>query len=240
MFRVIAFDWGNTLTRSYHAAKLLEGGWRAKLLRQAGFRVPAGFARAFDEERRRHEARSWGSYKRFDWYEPYKRAFGRCGAPFSDKKWRRFTRLFLLFMARKSRLFPGVRRLLASLKKKGYLLVLVSNAKRDVLRAEMRRPGISQYFRFLIVSETERAEKSHLKPFRTLLRLVNKDRRRKIQPHEILMVGDRADEDTYAGKMGMKTVLLTHGLSHEPGICEKADWEIDDIRELPALLKRIG
>lgn len=238
MFRVIAFDWGNTLAHSERLKGKLNAGDRERLLRKAGFNVPRGFSQAFEAAAHEHQ-RVWGDHRRHDWRPVYEKAFARCGGSFSTRSWQAFLHVFLDYAGSQTRLFPGVKPMLARLAAKGYVLALVSNANEDVLRSELRGAGVERFFRHIIISQTERAEKSQLKPFQTLLRRLNQGRRKRISPSEVLMVGDRADEDAYAKRIGIRVVLLTNGLSHQPGVPEQPDYEIKDIRELPDLLERI-
>ncbi len=64
-----------------------------------------------------------------------------------------------------------------------------------------------------------------------------------LEPHEILMVGDRLQTDIALGKHGFKTALVLSGIAKREDLAtspQQPDFIIEGIWELPALLQKEG
>jgi putative hydrolase of the HAD superfamily len=97
----------------------------------------------------------------------------------------------------------GARDLLEWLKERNYKIAVISNGDDKFIKNTVENFGIRQYLDVLITSEGCGAEKSTLKPFRIAIEAL------KVSPSDVLVIGDRIDEEILAAnKFGMKSVLM--------------------------------
>lgn len=125
-----------------------------------------------------------------------------------------------------SELMPNAIEILEYSKEK-YKLGLISNGSKDGVHRVLKRLDIEKYFDDIISSE-EHGEKSTLKPFKKFLE------KNSAAAEDCIMVGDRKDEDMYAKKLGMKTVLFAKAANHY-GDALEPDYIIHDLIELKKL-----
>jgi len=121
--------------------------------------------------------------------------------------------------------YPGVKKTLAELRKRGYKLGVVSNA--PSLQAWIRLAGLGLHKSFDVVitpGEVKRKKPSSL-PFKAAMKAL------KVKPEDIIMVGDDPKRDIVPAKrLGMITVLAKYGVTRKyPG---KAHYEINKFEEL--------
>ncbi len=122
--------------------------------------------------------------------------------------------------------YPGVKKVLGKLRKKGIKLAIVSDAPR--LKALMRLDamGIAKYFDFVVGFEDTRRHKPSKLPFKTALKKLG------VLPKEAMHVGDWPDKDILgAKKVGMKSCLAKYGGGQGKKTI-KADYEIDKPEDL--------
>ncbi|MEW6294963.1 MAG: HAD family hydrolase [Candidatus Diapherotrites archaeon] len=125
------------------------------------------------------------------------------------------------------RLKAGAYSTLRYIKKQKIKLFLVSNGYKPIILKRLRKLKLSQFFEKVIVSSELGEEKSSLTAFKIILSKLN------IHPQEILVVGDRQDEDVYAKKIGMKTALLVLKETRKYfKATEKPDYKINSIKEV--------
>jgi len=127
--------------------------------------------------------------------------------------------------------YPGTRPVLRKLKKK-YKLAIISDAPRLNAWFRLVALRIDHFFDVIVTSGDVRKKKNTFAPFRAALKKL------KIKPEEALMVGDRIDRDIkMAGKLGIKTCYAAYGRVTKVKRKSGADFEINDIDELPGILK---
>lgn len=83
------------------------------------------------------------------------------------------------------------------------ILGLISNGNKLSTYTRLEKDGLKGEFDIILYSTGVGATKSELKLFKIFLERTN------LAGRECMMVGNREDEDTYAKKFGMKTVLIT-------------------------------
>lgn len=131
---------------------------------------------------------------------------------------------------------------LIQLIKRGYKLGVISDAPKFQMWMRLCEMKLEHFFDFIISSEEVGELKPSPLPFRHALDIL------KMQPEEVMMIGDNYDRDVYgAKKMGMTAVLAGYGrMEHritgaEPRAPKhteiKPDYEIDDIREILDILE---
>ena len=126
--------------------------------------------------------------------------------------------------------YAGVKSVLSSLQKKGLKLGVVSDAPRLQTWLRLTEVGLVDYFDVVLGYEDTGELKPSPLPFRKALKKM------KLKPEEVVFVGDNLRRDIAgAKKVGMKTVLAKYGqFSKSKG---KADWEIEEIKELVSVFK---
>ena len=126
--------------------------------------------------------------------------------------------------------YPHVIPTLIELIKRGYILCIISDAPAFQAWSRLAGMKLHHFFDFVIAFEATRVKKPHELPFKLALKKL------KLKPEEIMMVGDDPRRDIEgAKKLGMVTVLAKYGQIFKSKRI-KADFEIDDIKELLEIL----
>ncbi|MBW2995777.1 HAD-IA family hydrolase [Candidatus Woesearchaeota archaeon] len=122
--------------------------------------------------------------------------------------------------------FPGTKKTLIALKKKGLKLAIVSDAPRLKAWLRLTAMKLDSYFDVVLTAEeVGRAKPSRL-PFRKALKEL------KVKPSETLMVGDRPSKDIVgARQVGILTCFARYGHKRKK-IRYKVDYSIDKISDL--------
>lgn len=134
--------------------------------------------------------------------------------------------------------YPHVRPTLMKLREMGLKLGIVSDAPR--LKAWMRLTGIglADFFDEVItVDDVEGRYKPNPMGFRTIMRKL------RLKSDEVIFIGDNPSRDILgANQIGMHTVLAKYGEWKKQGKrkLEKADYEINDIKELIQIIEIIS
>ena len=127
--------------------------------------------------------------------------------------------------------YPYVRNTLISLREKGLVLGIVSDAPK--LKAWMRiaEMGLLDFFDFVIAFDDTGRRKPDQLPFREALKALN------CPPSEILFVGDNPERDIQGAKnAGMRTALAKYGqIFPDSGV--KADYELMKISDLKKIVE---
>ncbi len=127
-------------------------------------------------------------------------------------------------------LMPNAKEILEYLRNKGYELVMVTNNSTRWANHLLDRFDLRKYFDHVVVSEEVGEEKSTTLPFKVALE------RTGLKPEDVVVVGDRSDEDVYGAKMlGMKAVRIRSSVPVF-GETREADHEIEDLKELKKIL----
>ena len=166
----------------------------------------------------------------------------RFGVPFREELHQIAREAYFATPVTRLRLFPGARRMLRSLRRRGVLNFIASYGVPSIQRDKVRalnlnhEPAVEKIF---FADTGKIVTKDAL--FRSLLR------QRGGEASRFLVVGDRPSSEIRAGKrLGMHTVRLRHGefVRLEPaGAREKADFEIrrvTDVLNLPYSFGRTG
>lgn len=121
--------------------------------------------------------------------------------------------------------YPKVKSTLRKLKKKGLILVIVTDAPKRKAYQRLLAMKIEKYFDIVIGYEDTKRKKSRGLPFKVAIDKLQ------IKPKEIMVVGDSIKRDVRpAKKLGMVTVLAKYGQSEkERG---KAHYEIKHISKI--------
>lgn len=118
-----------------------------------------------------------------------------------------------------------------------YALGIVSDTETSpepAVRRALQQLGIDQYFAAVVTSVDTGVRKPDPAIFRTAL-----DRLR-VAPSETVMVGNDPSRDIPGARaLGMRTVLYRSSRYYRPDAAAEADYVIDSLGELPAILKRL-
>jgi len=127
--------------------------------------------------------------------------------------------------------YPHVRSTLVKLKEKNLVLGIVSDAPRMRAWLRLAEMNMTHYFDFVVtLDDTGKLKPSKL-PFEKALAEL------KLEPEQILFVGDNPERDILgAKKAGMKTCLALYG-QQVFSKKVKADFEIKDVKELLEILQ---
>ena len=125
--------------------------------------------------------------------------------------------------------YPGTDYVLLKLKDKGIKLGILTDAPRLKAWVRLASMKLSNFFDVVVTLEDTKKEKPAEEPFKVILQKL------RLKPEECLMVGDRPERDIKGAKrLGIKTCFAKYG---NPAKKAKADYVIDDIRELLKIVK---
>lgn len=133
---------------------------------------------------------------------------------------------YLKTKSRFLKLYPNVKPTLRDLKRKGFQLVIVTDAPKVKAYQRLLAMDIEKYFDFVIgFEDTGKRKKTEL-PLRMAIEKL------KLNPEEVIMVGDSIKRDVLpAKKLNVQTVLAKYGAQEKLDKI-KPDFEINDIKEL--------
>ena len=158
------------------------------------------------------------------------------GIKLDRQQWRHFAWLWYEPLSQLSRVEPGIAETLAALKNLGLKLGIVSNTfvTANSLDKNLERFGILDFFPVRIYSYEFNFRKPDARIFKAAAEKMGE------MPQNIMFVGDRIDKDVQpAVKVGMWAVLKAAytniGKKIPQGI-----WKVDELAELPGLIKRIN
>lgn len=131
------------------------------------------------------------------------------------------------------RLMPYAKELLEFVKKKKLKIVLISNGSVKNVNHDLRLTKIKKYFDLIVISEKLGKEKSALVPFEYALKKL------KLRPREVIIIGDRIDEDINPGKkLGCMTIRMDYGFwrDYKVDVYEEADYVVRNLREIKSII----
>jgi len=122
--------------------------------------------------------------------------------------------------------YPNVKSTLRKLKKMGLKLAIVTDAPRLKAYQRLVAMGIDNYFDFVVgLEDTGKKKKTEI-PLKTAIEKL------KLEPDEVMMVGDSIKRDVIpAKKLGVISMFAKYGSSEKVGKI-KPDFEINNISEL--------
>ncbi|MBQ7541745.1 MAG: HAD family hydrolase [Clostridia bacterium] len=131
--------------------------------------------------------------------------------------------------------FPETKQLLADMRAGGVKTGLITNGSGETQRAKLANLGLEDSFDQIVITGEFGVHKPAPEPFLAIARWLG------AEPSELLYVGDNPLNDVEASRgAGFVPVWVrTTGTWVYPEI-EKPALQIDHIRELPALLERLG
>lgn len=229
-FRAVVFDWGGTL--AVHQPVELLDMWRTA-------------ARALDNDHEAElvealaavEARSWArtttTMRSARLMDLLREASEEVGLDVAEAVLTTAQAAHLDAWTPTIRHVPAAREVLASLRRQGLAIGLVSNTHwpRAFHERFLERDGLAALIdRRLYTSEIDWV-KPHPAPFRTIVEQLD------AAPGDCVFVGDRPIDDIDgAARVGMRTVWVVN--DHAPGDSSGADARIADLSELPGVVAR--
>jgi phosphoglycolate phosphatase len=131
-----------------------------------------------------------------------------------------------------SRLYPGVKQLLAYLKVKGCKLAVASNRPTVFSRILIRHLGLTKYFDYVLCADKLR----HIKPHPLILNKIM--RQLKVEPKQAVYVGDMTSDAQTGRRAHVRTVIVTTGSCTKQEVRKERPYRIiKKISELKAALK---
>ena len=130
--------------------------------------------------------------------------------------------------------YPNVNKTLIELIKMGIKLAVVSDAPSREAWMRLYYLNLHHLFDPVLTYDDTGVRKPSPKPFQMALDYL------KVNPEEALMVGDWPERDVVGAKqIGMKTIFARYGDTFGT-IDSGADWEINDIYEVVAIIKELN
>ena len=130
--------------------------------------------------------------------------------------------------------YPNVNKTLIELIKMGIKLAVVSDAPSREAWMRLYYLNLHHLFDPVLTYDDTGVRKPSPKPFQMALDYL------KVKPEEALMIGDWPERDVVGAKqIGMKTIFARYGDTFGT-IDSGADWEINDIYEVVAIIKGLN
>jgi HAD superfamily hydrolase (TIGR02253 family) len=131
--------------------------------------------------------------------------------------------------------YPFTKQTLGWLKKKGFMLAIVTDAPKIKAYIRLASIDILNYFDTIITFDDTYSAKPHFLPFRRAMKTLE------VKPKECLVVGDNPDRDIVGGtKMGMLTCLAAYGLVWKTAKSKvKPHYTIHKIEQLQDIVNEI-
>jgi phosphoglycolate phosphatase len=130
----------------------------------------------------------------------------------------------------RTRLFPGVCEVLATLGDAGIRQAVCTNKPEAITRQVLADLDIATHFDVVIGGDTLPRNKPDPLPLRTALQRLG------VSPEQSLMVGDSAIDVLTAHAAGVDVAFVTFGYGPPPVEPQRADFLVDDVAEIPALV----
>ena len=126
--------------------------------------------------------------------------------------------------------FPNLISMLEDLKKKSYVMGIITNGKGQFQMNNIEALGVERYFKTILISEWEGIKKPKPEIFMKALKQLN------VLANESVYVGDHPENDVIAaGKVGMKTIWK-RDIQYEGS---EADFIIEDLREISLIIEKL-
>lgn len=146
----------------------------------------------------------------------------------------RFMEIYADVATTSTRLFPGAREVLGALGEAGLRQAICTNKPEAITRQVLAGLGIADHFGSVIGGDSLPRNKPDPLPLRTTLRRLG------VRPGQALMVGDSAIDVMMAHATGVDVTFVTFGYGPAPAEPHRADYRIDSLAELPAVVAGSG
>jgi phosphoglycolate phosphatase len=145
----------------------------------------------------------------------------------------RYTALYENMLGTYTRLYDGVTDALPRLRAAGFRLAVVTNKTTRFVAPHLSHAGIAHAFDVLVGGDDARAKKPDAAP------LLLAAQRLGVQPRELLMVGDSANDALCARAAGCPVVLVPYGYNEGVAVDSiGCDGIVASLSELPDLCRR--
>lgn len=132
----------------------------------------------------------------------------------------------------KSRLYPGVDRMLASFRKRGITLAVASNRPTRFSELLLAHVGIRKYFAVVLCKDAVRHGKPHPEILNKIMRSCG------VSASETLYVGDMVIDAQAAARAGVRAVMVTTGSSTRAELKREKPYKIiDQVRRLRGIVR---
>lgn len=131
-------------------------------------------------------------------------------------------------------LYPHTHMTLLELVRRGIRLGVVSDAPRMQVWLRLCELSLQHVFDAVVTFDDTREKKPGPAPFREVLKRLG------VEPRDAMMIGDWAERDVVGGKsLGMRTAFARYGDTFDTQ-ASGADFDLDDIFELVAVVDRLN
>ncbi len=240
MVQWVCFDWGDTLADIRGTAEEVRGDKGIyKTIQQFGIKLSyEQFDVTYLEVSKEFSVMYRGNPIRYQKGFFFRQLCERLNFPITEDESGRMSDYYNEQFISKLKLLPGAKEVVEFLAKKKTRLALISNSNGERVRQQLDFFNLNTYFSLVLISDELGYEKCSVVPFEKFLEHA-KILYPVTVPNECIMIGDRKDEDSYAKKVGMKTIIVKR-LHRKPLQSDIApDYEVTDLFELKQLLEKI-
>ena len=206
----ILFDWDGTLLDSFDA----DSSAYLAMFREMG--IPWGL-----DQLALHYSPNW-----YNVYRAAKLPRSRWDA--ANLAWRK------QYAGHKPKLVPGVRGVLARLRRR-YRLGLVTSGERDRVTSQLRYFQLTRLFASRVCADDTTLKKPHPAPLRLALK------RMRLRPAACVYVGDSPHDLEMARRAGVRAIAVLGRFPTERGLrAAQPEFLLDSITKLPAIVDRLN
>ena len=224
MIKAVIFDLGSTLINTIKIRQNIDLEFNLPLMRKLGY---MGSLEELKRKKHAVDVRTIHVGKE-DFFDEFSKELG---IKLSKKQSKNSYKNFQKFFLKNITLIPDAKRVLETIRKRGYKVALITNSAGKHAKASINYFKLKKYFDFIIISEEVNAVKSELKPFKLALQ------RLRLRPDECLMIGDKLDEDAYAKRVGMRVCWFESRPDYVPRKQpERFDFRVKELKALLQLL----
>ncbi|MFH0714789.1 MAG: HAD family hydrolase [Candidatus Diapherotrites archaeon] len=240
MFKAVFFDFGDTLADISGASKkALKERPEKQVLTKQGFKFSnKEFDLALKKMKEKTNLIPY-SIKQNDWLIYSRTLLQELGIKRPSKKLTiECENAYYSRLSKQVKLMPGTLSILEFLKKKRFILCVISNTRTDSSLKMAKRLKVRKYFAHFIMSHEFGSPKSEVEIFHEMLRRINRGKKEKILPRECLMVGDNLIEDGAAKKLGMKVAILKPTVKREEELDKiRPEYVLNSLKDLEKIVR---
>jgi len=234
MLEAVIFDFGGTL---FHGGDAVERAVDARYeeMHDLGYGIDREtFDRVTAETSERFAERYHGDHRRFELGRYTDLFFEVWGRDAPERELEALDRVFWETRLAHESLDDDAESLVRGCRDRGLFVGAITNGNELMTDHRLESAGLADAFDLVLTSTEVGAEKSTVEPFEVFLD------RTGVAGEACLMVGDRTDEDMFAGEVGMTTVQVTASATPPVGPERDPDYVVETLAAVESVVDELA